>query len=62
MHETDIISFANSDCHHRFEDQDDEGNDLAFSDVIRLFREPNSRLYLPKIAHIKINMVEHVKE
>ena len=56
-HETDVLEFSNDDCQQTFDDQDDEGNDTAFKDVIRLFREPNSRLYLPKEAYVRINFV-----
>lgn len=61
-HETDVLEFSNDHCQQMFEDQDDEGNDTAFKDVIRLFREPNSRLYLPKEAYVRINFVQIKKD
>lgn len=57
-HETDILEFSNDMCEHRMDDLDDEGKETAFKDVIRLFREPNSRRYLPKEGFIRINYVQ----
>ena len=37
-----------------FEDEDEDGNTTAFTEVIRVFREPDTRRYLSKQAYVKI--------
>lgn len=37
-----------------FEEEDEDGNETAFKEVIRVFREPDTRRYLPKQAYLKI--------
>lgn len=37
-----------------FEDDDEDGNATAFTEVIRVFREPDTRRYLSKQAYVKI--------
>lgn len=41
-----------------FDDVDDEGNPTAFKETIRMFREPDSRRYLPKLAYLRVHVVE----
>lgn len=57
-HESDICTFSNLECLQIFDEEDDEGNPTAFKDVVRLFREPESRRFLPKQAYLRLNVVE----
>lgn len=57
-HESDICSFSKNECLQEFDEEDDEGNPTAFKDVVRLFREPDSRRYLPKMAYLRLSVIE----
>lgn len=57
-HNTDICTFSNSQSVHKFMDVDEDGDETAFKDVVRLFREPNSRRFLPKYGYLRIQIAE----
>lgn len=57
-HYSDICTFTNNACLQEFDFEDDEGNPTAFRDVVRLFREPDTRRFLPKMAYLRVNVFE----
>jgi len=58
IRQSEISEASNAAAVIDFDDEDDEGNETAFKEVVRVFREPDTRRYLPKMAYIKIKTYE----
>ena len=60
--QSDICTFTHGGFLQEFEEFDEEGNETAFKEVVRLFKEPDTRRYLPKMANLKINVFQDNEE
>ena len=58
LRQSEISEASNAAAVIEFDDEDDEGNETAFKEVVRVFREPDTRRYLPKFAFIKVKTYE----
>lgn len=56
--QSEISSVSNASPVIEYDDVDDEGNETAAKEVVRLFREPDTRRYISKYAYIKIKAYE----
>lgn len=45
-HMSEIYEVSNANSHIKFDKYDDDGKETAMKDVVRLFREPDTRKYI----------------
>ena len=55
-HLSDIYEVSNANSLIKFDKYDDDGKATAMKDVVKLFREPDTRKYVAKMGHLKIQI------
>ena len=62
VHETDIYQFTNSQVISDIYAVDEDGEETAFKDVVRIFRDPQSQTYMTKYCSIKLLQYDENEE